>query len=77
MKMDNNSLLFKHIIDITKNNEKDIIFHQSAFGLEVIIVDLKNKKKIARVVTDSFEPEIELNYHLPIMNKEFNENENT
>lgn len=77
MRVDNNSLLFEHIVDITKNSEKDIIFHQSAFGLEVTIVDLKNKKKIARVVTDSFEPEIELNYHLPIMNRELDKNENT
>lgn len=75
--MDNNSSLFEHIVDITKNSKKDIIFHQSAFGLEVTIIDLKNKKKIARVVTDSFEPEIELNYHLPIMNRELDENENT
>lgn len=74
--MDNNSSLFEHIVDITKNSEKDIIFHQSAFGLEVTIIDLKNKKEIARVVTDSFEPEIELNYHLPIMNRELIKIEN-
>ena len=74
--MDNNSLLFEYIVNITKNSEKDIIFHQSAFGLEVIIVDIKNKKKIARVITDSFDPEIELNYQLPVMNRELDENEN-
>lgn len=66
------SLLFKNIIEITKGGNNDILFHQSNFGLEVIETNNQKLRRIARVITDISNPEDELNFHLPLMNKELN-----